>query len=199
MEDRLHRSIEFQNSLRSSGCLMSEINTDEFQCLDSKLRSIDQTAFKRSQFSLLSFICREYLRRKRFLTNSLNAFAHPEQVFYPKHRGRRQEIQKTDFTFVGRSQFRNYTHRIFLFLRKLSLYLKGSDTVNLISEEIDTIRIFRSKRINIKNTSTHGKLPRFVHVIHMLKTIFRQSGKNFFRLHVLTYLQFHCPVGQFIA
>ena len=68
------------------------------------------------------------------------------------------------------SKFRNDFDGITLILRKLVFDVEGADGINLITEEIDTERIFATVGIDVEDASTNGKLTRFIDVISLLKS-----------------------------
>ena len=45
------------------------------------------------------------------------------------------------------------------------MYLEGSDAINFVAKEIDSIREFMREGIDIDDASSNGKLPRFVNII----------------------------------
>ena len=58
------------------------------------------------------------------------------------------------------SKFRNNFDGITLILGKLVFDVEGADGINLITEEIDTERIFATVGIDVEDASTNGKLDR---------------------------------------
>ena len=154
MENRLHGSFESKPCLRSSYGLMPEINPEKLQGTHRKLGPVNQFLGKIHQLRLLSFVGFQCLRRKSILMYRLNVFSYPKQVFHPQNRFLRYKIQKTNIRPFRSGQFGYNAHRLFFLFRQLRLDFKRTDAVNLIAEEVDSIRIFRCKGIDIQDTSS---------------------------------------------
>ena len=66
-----------------------------------------------------------------------------------------------------------------LLFRELCFDIEGTDTFNVVAEEVETVRQFVGKGKNIENGAADGKLPRFVDIVHLLKTEFTQLFLRF--------------------
>ena len=77
-----------------------------------------------------------------------------------------------------------------LHLRELGLYIKGTDGVNFIAEEVDTERIFAAVGIDIEDASTYGKLTRFIDIIGFFEFEIAQGMNHIGLGNLLTYSQF---------
>ena len=189
MENGLDGSFKLQGCLRSSQRFMTEINAAEIQRAYRKFRTVNQFLFQIHQFCLLPFVSDKRLRRNSLIVNGLNPLTHPHQIFRPNHRVAGNEIQETHVAVRRSRQFGHNAYRVFLFFRKLCFHLKRTDAVDFLAEEVDTVRIFRSKRKHIEDASAHGKLPRLIHVIDMFKPVFHQRFGYFFGFNLLPYAQ----------
>ena len=88
------------------------------------------------------------------------------------------------------SEFGHDFYLCALHLRELGLYIKGTDGVNLIAEEVDTERIFAAVGIDIEDASTHGKLARFINIIGFFEFEIAQGMNHIGLGNLLAYSQF---------
>ena len=94
------------------------------------------------------------------------------------------------------SKFRNDFDGITLILRKLVFDVEGTDGINLITEEIDTERIFATVGINVEDASTNGKLTRFIDVISLLKSEITQLTHDIYLCYLLSNSKFENSLIQ---
>ena len=94
------------------------------------------------------------------------------------------------------SKFRHNFDGITLILRKLVFDVEGADGINLITEEIDTERIFATVGIDIEDASTNGKLTRFIDVISLLKSEITQLMHDIYLCYLLSYGKFEDSLIQ---
>ncbi len=88
------------------------------------------------------------------------------------------------------SKFRNDFDGITLILRKLVFDVEGADGINLITEEIDTKRIFATVVIDVEDSSTNGKMTRFIDVISILKSDISQLTHDIYLCYLLSDSKF---------
>ena len=94
------------------------------------------------------------------------------------------------------SKFRNDFDGIALILRKLVFDVEGADGINLITEEIDTERIFATVGIDVEDASTNGKLPRLIDVISLLKSEITQLMHDIYLCCLLSDSKFEDSLIQ---
>ena len=94
------------------------------------------------------------------------------------------------------SKFRNDFDGITLILRKLVFDVESADGIYLITEEIDTERIFATVGIDIEDASTNGKLTRFIDVISLLKSEITQLMHDIYLCYLLSDRKFEDSLIQ---
>ena len=100
---------------------------------------------------------------------------------------------------TARRKLRHNGDTLFLLTGELGIHLKGTDTVYLISEEVNTIRIFGRIGKHIDNASSQGKLTRLIHIVLTHKPQFRKLVHNGLHRDVLTHFELEGMGGEFLA
>ena len=105
---------------------------------------------------------------KALLIDTIDGIADKMIILCHQHRvlGNKREER---YLVVNGRQFRYNLYPLPLFFRQLILHLKCPDTVNILSKEINTVRIFTTIGIDVKNGATLGKLTRFVDIIDLVE------------------------------
>ena len=199
MKDRLGGCTERDTGFRRSGWLVTKFQPTEIKSAYSKLTAIDQFSLQRNSpilFGLLNGYC---LRSQRLIMHHLDSLAQPKKVTHGEHGFFRNKIQKRSGYLSRHCQIRNDRHFLFLLTGQLRLHLKGTDTLYFITEKVNTIRIFRSKRENIDYTATNGILSRLIYIIHIFKTITMQHIRYKSSIHLFTHTQFQGLIAQFLT
>ena len=73
------------------------------------------------------------------------------------------------------------------FLGNLVVDIKTADRIHFIAKEINAVRIFIRKGINIDNTTANGKLARFIHEVYTFKPIFKEHFVNEFKGQLIAF------------
>ena len=138
------------------------------------------------------------LRREAFGINLTDAVANEREVFRYDWRTFREKIEETLFVALDMGEFGHDFYLCALHLRELGLYIKGTDGVNLIAEEVDTERIFAAVGIDIEDASTYGKLARFIDIIGFFEFEIAQGMNHIGLGNLLAYSQFQNPFIQIL-
>ena len=109
------------------------------------------------------------LRGEALLIDTVDGIAHIMIILRHQYRILRYKREERHL-IVDRHQLWYDLNLIPLFFRQLILHLKSTDTVNLLAEEIDTIGIFATERIDIEDRTTQGELTRFIDIIDLTET-----------------------------
>ena len=86
-----------------------------------------------------------------------------------------------------------------LVARELRLNLKGADAINLIAEEVNAEGVLRSIREDVDDATTHGKLPRLIHVVDALEALARERSLHLGNLYRVPHGQRHRARIQRVA
>ncbi len=173
MKDRLCFQTEAHRGLHRSRRLSPDLHPAETQQPLHQGRTVDENSVSShffAQFRLFHLrIC--LFVKKGLGGKSLGIYAichitHEKQIFHHHHRAGRQKVRKRDLVLQRSPQLGHYDSLLQPVARKLRLHVEYTDTVHLIAEKVHTARLLRRIRKNIENTAAHGKLPRFVHIIH---------------------------------
>ena len=100
---------------------------------------------------------------------------------------------------TARREFGHDGDALFLLAGELGIHLEGTDTVYLISEEVDTVGIFGRKGEHIDNASSQGKLARLVHIVLTHESQLGELVQDGVHRDVLTHLQLQGMGGEFLA
>ena len=79
-----------------------------------------------------------------------------------------------------------------MILRQLILHLKGADRVDVITEKVDTIGVFTTEGIDIKDGAAHGELSWFIDIIHLSEAETAQGLLYLSDADRLVFLQHQC-------
>ena len=110
------------------------------------------------------------LSRETFLIGTVDGVAHIEEVFRHQQHILRHEREEGDLLPCPCRQLWYDLHLFPLFPRELVLHLKGTDGVDIIAKEVDTVGIFATEGIDVEDGTTLSKLSGFVDVVHLTKT-----------------------------
>ena len=203
MEYRLGRCIERHRSIRSSGWFVTELHTAKVQRTKRKLTSINQLSIQSNTTTFFRFAGSNRLWGKCFIVYSLNTFTQPKQITHCQYSIRRQKIQEGNHTaciplFQTTAQIRHDNNTVFPFFRKLRFYFKRTNTFYFITKKVYTIWKFGRERKYINDTTTYSILPRFIDIVHILKTIATQDFRNKIRIHIFPCMQFQSFISQFL-
>ena len=123
----------------------------------------------------------------------------PEIILKRQRTALGQEVEERDLIPCPTLEVRHDAHLLHLVARELRLNLKRTYAVNLIPEEVDTVGILRRIGKHVDDATTHGKLPRLIHIVHTLKTLAHQRRLHLGNLHRVAYSKAHRAVVQGIA
>ena len=143
--------------------------------------------------------CLHRLLRKTLLIQLFYPFMHPSVVLKRQRTALGQEVEERDLIPCPTLEVRHDAHLLHLVARELRLNLKRAYAVNLIPEEVDTVGILRRIGKHVDDATTHGKLPRLIHIVHTLKALARQRRLHMGYLHRVAYGKVHRTVVQGIS
>lgn len=101
----------------------------------------------------------ESLRGEALVVDTLDGVVDIEEVLCHQQCVVREELQERHLLLGERCQLRHYLHLLQLVVRQLALDLKGTDGVDVVAEEVDTVGKLAAEGIDIEDASAHGKLP----------------------------------------
>ena len=198
MKNRLSLSIESKGSLRCTRRLVAKLDTAEIQGLHHEIASVNQVLGNTQQFPLILLISSQCQRRNGFFVNLVNMFPNPEEILHGQNTILRDKLEERHELPTARHvQLGHNGNALFLFLRQLGIYLKRTDTVYLIAEKVDAVRIFGCIRKHIDNTTTQSILPRFIHIVHPFESKVSQNIHNGIDFRMSTHFQFQCTAREF--
>ena len=90
-----------------------------------------------------------------------------------------------------------YDNAVLLFFRQLAFHLKGTEAVNFVAKEINTVGVFGREREDIDEAAAHGKLAGFVDIVHVFEAIAAQHVGNECHVYPFSAMQFQGFVFQF--
>ncbi len=177
VEERLYGDIEPQGGLWLLRGPMAELYPTEVFCISHKLSSGDQLriatqlALDVTLFHLggLSHLLHTGLLGETFLVGPVDSITHIKVVFHHEQRLLGDKRQERHLVASLGSQFRNNLYTITAILRQLILHLERTNGVNIVTEEIDTIRILATVRIDIEDRTAKGKLSWFIDIVNLTK------------------------------
>ena len=204
MEDGLGGSLERDNGIRRTGGLDSKLQATEIERTHGKLSGIGELALQRDGSVLFRLTGCNSLRSKRLVMYRLNAFAQPKEIAHGKHGVGMQEIEERDHSarpalLQAAAQIGDDDNTLFLLLGKLGINLEGTQTFHLIAEEVYAEGVFGREGKDINDAATHGVLPRFINIIHILKAIAAQHFGDKVHVHLFGDVQFQRLVSQFLT
>ena len=86
-----------------------------------------------------------------------------------------------------------------LVARELCLNLEGAYAVNLVAEEVDTEGVFRGVGEDVDDATTHGKLPRLIHIVDPLEALAHKRCFHLGELYGVAHGQGHGAVSDRVA
>ena len=102
---------------------------------------------------------------------------------------RRKETEERLFHRLNTRQLRHNLNTLPLVFRQLIFNIERTDGVYFISEEVYTEWIFATVRIDIEDTTTNGKLTRFIDIIGLYEFEITQGMNHVCKRDLLPYLQ----------
>ncbi|OAV68857.1 hypothetical protein Barb6XT_00769 [Bacteroidales bacterium Barb6XT] len=111
----------------------------------------------------------------------------------------RQRLQQRSLRPAALAYFRHNTDTARLLLGQLCLHIKRPYRLHLIPKEINPVRKLIRVRKHIKDTPAHGKLPRLIHIIRLLKAVFGQHISHKHAVHLLPHMDLQRIILQRLA
>ena len=100
-----------------------------------------------------------------------------------------QETHERHLLLGSSAQFRHDADAVATVLGELVLHFESTYGVNLVAEEVDAERQFRTERIDIEDASTHGELSGLIHIVHFLESETAQCALYLHEVHDLSRRQ----------
>ena len=183
---------------------MTKFDTTEFIGIRHELRSGYQLRLlAHLQFYLMSFnLCGLFelfhlsLGGKAFLIGTINSIPHIGVVFRHQHDIFRHEREERYLILCHHCKFRHNLNLVTLVLRELILHFKCTDGIDVITKEIDTIRIFATIGVDIEDRTTQGELSRLIYIIYFTKAKLPKRLLDIRDRYCLVFLQHQCPCVQ---
>ena len=109
------------------------------------------------------------LGREAFLIGAVDGVVDIKEVFRHEEHVVGHEREERDLLVVRHREFRHDLNLFALFTGELVLHLKGADGVDIVAEEVDTIGVFATERIDVEDGAAQSKLSWFVDVVHLVE------------------------------
>ena len=155
MENRLRLCIESKRGLRGTRRLVAELNATEIQGLHHEIVAINEILSNVHQLCLMFLISSQCQRRDGILVNLIHMLPHPEEILHRQDAILRDKLQERDKLATTRhAQLRHDRDTLLALLGELRVHLEGTDTINLIAEEVNAIRVLRCIREYIDDATT---------------------------------------------
>ena len=199
MKNRLYGSMERDLCIRRTGRFIPKFHPAEIEGTYRKFTAVNQLAFQRDTSIFFGFLHGNSLWRQSLIVHYLDTLAQPKEVTHRQNGFFRNEIKKRSCHISRHCQIGDYSHSLFPLTGQLRLYFKCTDTLYFVTEKVNTIRIFRSKRKNVNDTTPNGILSRLVHIIHIFETVAMQHVCDKGRVQLLSHIQFQGLIAQFLA
>ena len=119
-------------------------------------------------------------------------------IAHHEQRALGQQAQERHAVGIESREFGHDVHLLPPFSRQLVLHLKGADGVDVVAEEVDTIRIFASVGVDIEDAATQGKLAGLIDIVHTLKLQFTQQDHHLRHVYRLPHRQVQAPIVQLL-
>ncbi len=138
----------------------------------------------------------ETLGRESVVVDLLDAVVQIRVILHHHERSRIEELEEALLHGLFGGKFRHHLDALALVLGELVFDVEGADGIDFITEEIDTERKFATVGIDIDDASTHGKLARFVDIVHLLKPEIAQLMHHIYLWNLLTDRKFQNSLIQ---
>ena len=110
-----------------------------------------------------------------FHEDAPDALLAPSQVVRGQHSIVGNGIEERTAGTALLIDFRDDIDMIHLLFRELGLNIEGTDSLYLISKEVNTIGIFAREGEDVEDTTAHGVLPRLINIIDPLESVAVQN------------------------
>ena len=156
---------------------MTELDATERVGISHELPTCDELGFPvHLTLNLIPFhlsslleLLHSSLIGETLLIDTVDGIAHKMIVLSDQHRFLWHKRQERHLVF-NCHQLRYNFYLVSLFLRQLIFYLEGSDAIDVLAEEINTIRVFATKGIDVEDGAAQGKLTWLIDIFNLAET-----------------------------
>ena len=125
----------------------------------------------------------------------LHPFTQPKQVTQGHNALLRQKVEEGDHSPISLlievlTQIGYDKKLLHTLLGELALYLKGAQTLHLVTKEVDAVGILRREGEDVNDASAQGILSRLIDIIYAFKAVATQHLGHKVHIHLLPLMQF---------